>query len=89
MKKHHFSETRIKIHDDGSATVHHTHETDPSQDVEHAVGDLDGIHDSLQQHLNPDEAESEIKARGMDPEVLEEAAAPGIHDQILRAARLA
>lgn len=88
MKKHKFSETRIKIHNDGSATVHHMHETDPSQDVEHAVADTDGIHDSLQQHLNPEEAESEIKARGMDPEALEEAADPGIHDRILQAARM-
>lgn len=88
MKKHKFAETRLKIHDDGSMTVHHMHETDPKQDVVHAVGDLDGAHDSMQQHLNPDDAEAEIKARGMDPEVLEEAADPGIHDRILQAARL-
>jgi len=72
MRKHKFSETHIELHHDGSATVHHVHESDPSKDVKHAVGDLDGLHDSMEEHLNPEEEES-----------LEEKVHPGIHQEAL------
>lgn len=46
---HGFKETHIRHHDDGSHTVRHIHEA--GEDKEHAVSDLDGVHDSLQDHL--------------------------------------
>ena len=75
MKKHKFSKTSVEFHDDGSALVHHIHESDPNQDVRHAAGDLDDVHDSLQMHLNPEEEES-----------LEEKIHPGIHDEVMKMA---
>lgn len=86
MKKHKFSDTHVDIHHDGSATIRHIHESDPSQNVEHAVPDLDGIHDSFEEHLNPEKIEAEIAASGRDPEELEEKVHPGIHDAISRLA---
>jgi hypothetical protein len=71
---HGFTETHMKHHHDGSITVHHMHSEGPHKDVEHAVADLDGAHDSMQQHLgmpNPGEAEadagSEAAAAGAAP----------------------
>lgn len=61
-KKHKFKHTHTEWHDDGSATVHHEHEEGPHKDVKHAVEDLDGVHDSLEDHVgtpNPGEAEAE------------------------------
>lgn len=74
-RKHRFSHTHIELHDDGSATIHHQHESDSTKDVKHAAGDLDGIHDSLQEHLNPDKEEK-----------LEEQVHPGIHSEIMKLA---
>jgi hypothetical protein len=48
---HGFKETHIDLHDDGSATIHHMHESDPAKDKKYAVGDLDSIHDGLEEHL--------------------------------------
>jgi hypothetical protein len=48
---HGFTDTHIKHHADGSHTVHHVHEMGPEHDVEHAVGDLDGAHDSMEDNL--------------------------------------
>ena len=59
---HGFSETHMKHHHDGSITVKHMHSEGPHKDVEHAVADLDGAHDSMQEHLgmpNPGEAEAD------------------------------
>jgi hypothetical protein len=62
-KKHHFSHTHTEYHHDGSATIHHVHESDPKKDVKHAVEDLDGVHDSIQDHLgSPNEGEAEANA---------------------------
>ena len=55
---HGFKHTHVEHHHDGSATVHHQHEDGPEHDVKHAVGNLDEMHDSMQQHLgtpNPGE----------------------------------
>ena len=82
MRKHHFKETEIEHFDDGTGTVHHIHEKDPSRDVKHAFGDLDELHDSLQEHLNPEEAEKSVEAKGLDPETLEEVVHPGIHSEV-------
>jgi hypothetical protein len=61
-KKHHkFSHSHIEYHHDGSATAHHVHESDPKQDVRHAVADHDGLMDSMMDHTsapNPGEAEA-------------------------------
>lgn len=51
MKKHSYSHTHIEHHKDGSHTVHHQHESDMKKDVKHAVPDLDGMHDSMEEHL--------------------------------------
>jgi len=85
MKKHGFHSTHIELHDDGSATIHHKHQ-DPAKDVKHAAADLDGIHDSLQEHLNPEEAEAEVSKKGLDSEAMEEAVSPGIHKKIAKMA---
>lgn len=82
MKKHNFSHTHVELHNDGSASIHHVHETDPKKDVKHAVADMDGVHDSFQTHLNPEEAEEKVKDAGKDPEALEEQVSPGIHQKI-------
>lgn len=81
---HGFHRTHIKHHHDGSHTVRH--EVHPrhahlKKDVEHAVGHLDELHDSLQDHLglpNPGEAEANRGEHGIPEEHLpaEMAAAP-------------
>lgn len=76
--KHKFSHTHIDLHDDGSATIHHVHSEGPHKDVTHAVADIDGIHDSMQNYLNPNEEQH-----------LEEAVHPGIHEEIKRMANAA
>ena len=81
MKKHKFTHTDIEHHDDGSATIHHTHE-DGKSHKHHAVADLDGVHDSLEDHLgspNPGEAEAEAGDHGVPAEHAAPAglAAPG------------
>lgn len=82
MKKHSFSSTEVEHFDDGSGVVHHVHEKDPKRDVKHAFADLDELHDSMQEHLNPDEIEKKVEDAGMDPETLEEVIHPGIHAEV-------
>jgi hypothetical protein len=72
MKKQKFTDTHVDIHDDGSATIHHVHASDPNKDVKHAVANLDGVHDSMEEHLNPNEEDA-----------LEEKVHPGIHQEIM------
>lgn len=63
MKKHHFLHTHIEHHKDGSHTVHHQHESDSKKDVKHAVADLDGAHDSMEEHLGqPNQGEQAAEA---------------------------
>lgn len=73
---HGFHETHIRHHHDGSHTVkhivhpRHAHEM---SDVEHAVPNLDGLHDSLQDHLgvpNPGETEANVGQHGIPAEHL-------------------
>ena len=79
---HGHTSTTITHHADGSATVKHQHEDGDHK--EYAVADLDGVHDGLEDHLrNPEEIEADLKARGIDPEALEEAIEPGLHDRAL------
>lgn len=70
MKKHGFLSTDVEHHEDGSMTVRHTHQV-PEKSVSHAAADLDGLHDSLQDHLNDEQAEEMIH--------------PGIHSQMDKA----
>lgn len=73
MKKHPYSNTHIEHHKDGSHTVHHVHEHDSKKDVKHAVADLDGAHDSMEEHLGePNEGEAQAPAAAAP------AAAPGM-----------
>jgi hypothetical protein len=65
---HGYRHTHIEHHDDGSHTVEHHHE-DGASHVKHAVGNLDEVHDSMQDHLgapNPGEAEAEAGQGGME-----------------------
>lgn len=58
---HGFTHTHIEHHADNSHTIHHVHEDGAHADIKHAVADLDGTHDSMQDHLgtpNPGEAEA-------------------------------
>lgn len=64
---HGFTHTHIEHHGDGSATIHHQHEDGAEHDVKHAATDLDGVHDSLEDHLgqpNPGEAEANAGPEG-------------------------
>jgi hypothetical protein len=55
---HGFTHSHHEHHADGSITVHHVHHEGPHKDVKHAVSDLDGAHDSMQEHLGmPNEGE--------------------------------
>ena len=87
MKKHKFQSTDIELHDDGSATIHHKHVDGPHKDVKHAAGNLDEVHDCLEDHLNPEEIEKKVSDMGQDPEDLEEQIHPGIHQEVMQAAQ--
>ena len=65
-KKHHYKHTHMEHHDDGSITIHHEHEI-PSEDVKHAVGDLDAAHDSMEAHLGEPNEDEEAGAAGAVP----------------------
>lgn len=82
MKKHKFTDTHAEIHDDGSMSIHHMHKDGPEKDMKHAVLDVDGLHQCLEDHCNPEEMEKEVKAEGKDPEALEEKISPGIHEKV-------
>lgn len=65
MKKHHhFSDTHIQHHADGSHTIHHKHESDSSKDVKHAVGDHDSMMDSHMQNTAPPSADMAAADQG-------------------------
>jgi hypothetical protein len=58
---HGYTHSSVQHHGDSSHTVTHHHEDGSHKDMTHAVTDLDGVHDSLQDHLgtpNPGEAEA-------------------------------
>lgn len=62
-KGHKFHHTRIEHHKDDSHTIHHQHEEGPHKDVKHAVGDIDGLHDSIEENLGtPNEGEAQADA---------------------------
>lgn len=65
---HGFKKVHIEHHGDSSHTVHHEHEDGAASDKKHAVADLDGVHDSLQDHLgtpNVGEQEAEMGQHGV------------------------
>ena len=65
---HGFTHSHIEHHKDGSHTVHHVHEDGPHADVKHAAADLDGVHDSMEDHMgtpNPGEAEANAGDHGV------------------------
>jgi hypothetical protein len=65
---HGYKHTHIEHHKDGSHTVHHAHEDGAASDKKHAVSDLDGVHDSMQDHLgtpNPGEAGADAGNHGV------------------------
>jgi hypothetical protein len=79
---HGFLTTTITHHDDGSHTIKHSHE-DGASHKEYAVGDLDGLHDGMEDSLRcPEEIEEELEKRGIDAEALEEAINPGLHEKM-------
>lgn len=80
---HKFTHSTIEHHDDGSHTIHHQHADGPEHDVKHAVADLDEVHDSFEKHFrDPEEVEGMVGKKGIDPEKLEEAISPGIHEKM-------
>ena len=79
---HGFVHTTIDHHEDGSATVHHEHEDGKSHKT-YAVTHLDALHDGLEDHLRtPEEIEKWLTEHGIDPEKLEEAIHPGLHEKM-------
>ena len=80
---HGFLHTSVEHHNDGSVTVHHVHKYGEKYDVKHAVGNLDELHDSMQEHLDPEKAEERVKKLGFDPESLEETVHPHLHEEAL------
>ena len=83
MKAHGFKHTNVEHHADGSITVHHVHKDGMHKDVRHAVANLDGLHDSMEDNLNPEVAEEKVKKAGYDPESLEEVIHPHLHEEAL------
>jgi hypothetical protein len=53
MKKHGFTHTHVEHFADKSHVVHHVHGGGAGKDVKHSASDLDAVHDSLQENLNP------------------------------------
>jgi hypothetical protein len=67
-RHHGFKESRLTHHTDGSVTIHHMHHEGPEKDIHHAVANLDGVHDSMEDHLgqpNPGEAEANAGQSGV------------------------
>lgn len=48
---HGHKKVSIEHHKDRSHSIHYQHEDGPEHDVRHAVSNIDGVHDSLEQHL--------------------------------------
>jgi hypothetical protein len=68
MPKHKFTHTHIEHHPDGSKTIHHVHKDGPQHDVKHAVPNMDGVHDSLEEHMGePNKGEAEAMAQPAAP----------------------
>lgn len=59
---HGYKHTHIEHHDDGSHTVHHEHED--GKHKKYAVGDLDQVHDGLQDHLGTPNPGEDMNAAG-------------------------
>jgi hypothetical protein len=87
MKKHKFSHTIVEHHGDGSATVHHIHESSGhtsnvpvgADDVRGAVADHDSLMDHMMDHTSmPNQGEDQDE----NEEAMEEKLHPGIHDKI-------
>ena len=72
---HGYTDLHIDHHDDGTHTLHYHHEDGSKKS--HAVMDLDGMHDSLEEHLRHPKNEEE----------LEEKIHPGIHDEVAKMAK--
>jgi len=56
---HGYKRSHIRHHKDGSATVRHEHE-DGKSHIEHAVSGLDGVHDSIEDHLGGEPNDHEV-----------------------------
>ena len=69
---HGFKFTHIDHHDDGSATVHHQHEDGAEFDKKHAVADIDGIHDSIEDHLGDKNIGEDAADQGIDMDELQQ-----------------
>lgn len=71
---HGFTHTSVELHDDGTATMEHHHESgDEKKNKRYAVQDLDGIHDGLENHL---------RMAHDKEDALEEKVHPGIHKEV-------
>lgn len=78
-KGHKYHHTRVEHHKDGSHTVHHAHDEGVHKDVKHAVSNLDGVQDSIEDNLgtpNAGEAEADQGNHGIPAEQAEPAGIP-------------
>jgi hypothetical protein len=78
-KGHKFHRVHIEHHHDGSHTAHYSHEDGASQDKKHAVGDLDSLHDSIEDHVgqpNDGEAEADGGDHGIPEPMASQAGLP-------------
>ena len=78
-KGHKFQRTHIEHFKDGSGTVEHHHEEGAHKNVKHAVGNIDEMHDSVEEHLgapNAGEAEADGGDHGIPAEHAEPAGIP-------------
>jgi hypothetical protein len=76
---HGIKHVHIQHHKDKSHTVHHQHEDGAGSDVKHAVANLDGAHDSMQDNLgtpNPGEAAANAGDHGVPAAQAEPAGLP-------------
>lgn len=64
-KKHHFSNTTVRHHKDGSHTITHHHESgDEKRDLEYAVADHDAMMDGMHRNLSPEMTGAEGEGEG-------------------------
>ena len=76
---HGFTHSHHEHHADGSITVHHVHHEGPHKDIKHAVANLDGAHDSMQENLgqaNPGEMQADQGMHGVPAPMAQVAGLP-------------
>lgn len=76
---HGYTHVHVEHHKDGSHTVHHRHEDGAHKDSRHAASNIDGVHDSIEDHEgmpNPGEAEADAGDHGVPAAAAQQAGLP-------------